>query len=97
MTDNFKQLTATNLQDSISQPEKRRRGGRKKIDPELKKQHQKENRQRYIQGKRIWQAYTTDEVMDKTDSLMRRMAFKTKHELLVWLIGQKEQKLNRKG
>lgn len=72
-------------------------GGRRKIDPELKKENQRAVTRRYKQQKRIWQAYTSDELMDKSDNLMERLGFRNKHQLLEWLIERGERSLARKG
>ncbi len=73
------------------------RGGRKRLDPELLKQNQKAGAKRRMQGKRVWQANTSDEMMDKSDRLMKLLRIRRKDELLEWLIAKGELYFARIG
>ncbi len=72
-------------------------GGRKKIDPEIKKLHKEQSNKKYKQQRRIWQAYTDDEIMNKSAKIMKQLGFRKKHQLLEWLLERGERSLARKG
>jgi hypothetical protein len=84
MNEELKRKYNTKLLDKTAL--NKRRGGRKKIDPELLKENQRAAAKKHKQGKRIWQAYTTDELMEKSDKLMKHLHFRNKHELLEWFM-----------
>jgi hypothetical protein len=73
------------------------KGGKKRIDPEIKQANQKAYIKQYKKEHRIWQAYTSDEIMQISDLLMKKLGFKSKQQLLEWLIERGRSHFARKG
>lgn len=71
-------------------------GGRKKLSPEDKKVSVKKSRQKFKEGKRIFQAEIVEDSFQLVEEFKEALGLRSNAELLYWLLERGRNSLARK-